>query len=180
MADLGALGMLASEFLMPYKGVEFLSALEHPLLQDMAIHLFDAARAISGADPVSVYCESFRPPWTWGTSRRLLGDGDLRDDGGLRYTFTGSWSAHGLPTSWTGSWRAAGTRGTALWVGEDAITVGAAPSDVQTRRARAGPVPGAPPLHRAGRGAGGVRHRPAHRAACRRASATTTSAAWPW
>ena len=28
----------------------------------MAIHLFDAARAISGADPVSVYCESYNPP----------------------------------------------------------------------------------------------------------------------
>lgn len=128
VADLGALGMLASEFLMPYKGVEFLSALEHPLLQDMAIHLFDAARAISGADPVSVYCESFRPPWTWypGACSAMA---IFEMTGGLRYTFTGSWSAHGLPTSWTGSWRAAGTRGTALWDGEDAITVGAAPSE---------------------------------------------------
>ncbi|MGN9784039.1 Gfo/Idh/MocA family protein [Nonomuraea sp. ZG12] len=125
VADLGELGLLASEFLMPYKGAEFLSSLEHPLLQDMAIHLFDAARAVSGADPVSVYCESFRPPWTWypGACSAMA---IFEMTGGLRYSFTGSWSAPGLPTSWTGSWRASGTRGTALWDGQDAITVGAA------------------------------------------------------
>ena len=31
----------------------------------MAIHLFDAARALTGADPVSVYCDSYNPPWSW-------------------------------------------------------------------------------------------------------------------
>ncbi|WP_336206240.1 Gfo/Idh/MocA family protein [Nonomuraea sp. LPB2021202275-12-8] len=125
VADLGALGMLASEFLMPYRGADFLSTLEHPLLQDMAIHLFDAARAVSGADPVAVYCESFRPPWTWypGACSAVA---IFEMTGGLRYTFTGSWSAPGLPSSWTGSWRASGSRGTALWDGEAAITVGAA------------------------------------------------------
>ena len=121
-----------------------MSALEHPLLQDMAIHLFDAARAISGADPVSVYCESFRPPWTWypGACSAMA---IFEMTGGLRYTFTGSWSAHGLPTSWTGSWRAAGERGTAPWDGEDALMVGPAPASARPAepdRTR----PGAPPL----------------------------------
>ena len=40
---------------------EFLFAFAQPLLLDMAIHLFDGARAITGADPVSVYCESYEP-----------------------------------------------------------------------------------------------------------------------
>ena len=31
----------------------------------MAIHLFDGARAITGADPLSVYCDAYSPPWSW-------------------------------------------------------------------------------------------------------------------
>ncbi|MEW9550602.1 Gfo/Idh/MocA family protein [Nonomuraea sp. NPDC050783] len=117
VGELGPLGLMTSEFFMPYRGAAFLSTLEHPLLQDMAIHLFDAARAVSGADPVAVYCESFRPAWTWYPGA-CSATAIFEMTGGLRYTFTGSWSAPGLPTSWTGSWRAAGTRGTARWDGE--------------------------------------------------------------
>lgn len=124
VAELGPLGLLTSEFFMPYHGRPFLDTLDHPLLQDMAIHLFDAARAITGTDPVSVSCESFRPPWTWyaGACSAMA---VFEMTGGLRYSFTGSWSAPGLPTSWTGRWRASGTRGTALWDGESAPTVDA-------------------------------------------------------
>ena len=32
--------------------------MEHVLLLDMAIHTFDQARLITGADPVSVYCQN--------------------------------------------------------------------------------------------------------------------------
>ncbi|MEU6728780.1 Gfo/Idh/MocA family oxidoreductase [Nonomuraea wenchangensis] len=117
VAELGPLGLMTSEFFIPYRGAAFLSTLEHPLLQDMAIHLFDAARAVSGADPVSVYCESFRPAWTWYPGA-CSATAIFEMTGGLRYTFTGSWSAPGLPTSWTGSWRATGPRGTALWDGD--------------------------------------------------------------
>ncbi|WP_433428662.1 Gfo/Idh/MocA family protein [Nonomuraea sp. CA-141351] len=125
VADLGPLGVLTSEFFMPYRGKAFLDTLEHPLLQDMAIHLFDAARAVSGADPVSVYCESFRPSWTWYPGA-CSATAIFEMTGGLRYTFAGSWSAPGQPTSWTGSWRAAGTRGTARWDGDGHPTAEAA------------------------------------------------------
>jgi len=125
MAELGPLGLLTSEFSIPYRRGAFLDTLEHPLLQDLAIHLFDAARALSGADPVSVYCESFRPPWTWFPGA-CSATAIFELTGGLRYTFIGSWSAPGLPTSWTGRWRASGGRGTAEWDGEEAIAVGAA------------------------------------------------------
>jgi hypothetical protein len=30
----------------------------------MAIHTFDAARFLSQADPVAVYCEEFNPAWS--------------------------------------------------------------------------------------------------------------------
>ncbi|WP_219462632.1 Gfo/Idh/MocA family protein [Nonomuraea rhizosphaerae] len=125
VAELGPLGVMTSEFFMPYKGVAFLSSLEHPLLQDMAIHLFDAARAVSGADPVSAYCESFRPPWTWYPGA-CSATAIFEMTGGLRYTFTGSWSAPGHATSWTGSWRVAGSYGTARWDGDGRPTVEAA------------------------------------------------------
>ncbi|MBE1583176.1 Gfo/Idh/MocA family protein [Nonomuraea angiospora] len=129
VADLGPLGVLTSEFFMPYRGPEFLGTLEHPLLQDMAIHLFDAARAVSGTDPVSVYCESFRPSWTWYPGA-CSATAIFEMTGGLRYTFAGSWSAPGQATSWTGSWRAAGPRGTARWDGQGDPTAEAAEGHV--------------------------------------------------
>ena len=37
----------------------------HVLLLDMAIHTFDAARLLTGADPVSVYCKEWNPAGSW-------------------------------------------------------------------------------------------------------------------
>ncbi|SDK32333.1 Gfo/Idh/MocA family protein [Nonomuraea jiangxiensis] len=142
VAELGPLGLLTSEFYMPYRGRPFLDELEHPLLQDMAIHLFDAARALSGADPVSVYCESFRPAWTWYPGA-CSATAIFEMTGGLRYTFTGSWSAPGGATSWTGSWRAAGSHGTARWDGNGEPTAEAVQGHVVRPPApHADPFPG--------------------------------------
>lgn len=64
----GAIGrtgsISASFFLAPHFG-GFREAMDSPLLLDMAIHTFDQARFISGADPVSVYCQEFNPPGSW-------------------------------------------------------------------------------------------------------------------
>jgi predicted dehydrogenase len=142
VARLGPLGLMTSEFFMPYRGPAFLDTLEHPLVQDMAIHLFDAARAVSGADPVSVYCESFQAPWTWFPGA-CSATAIFEMTGGLRYTFTGSWSAPGRPTSWTGNWRAAGARGTACWDGDGDPTADAAMGHVvRTHKQEPGPYPG--------------------------------------
>ena len=43
----------------------FREEMDSPLLIDMAIHTFDAARYVTGADPVSVQCTEFNPPWSW-------------------------------------------------------------------------------------------------------------------
>ncbi len=44
---------------------------------DMAIHQFDLARDLIGSEPVSVFCESFNPGWSWYAGRRGR-RGDLR------------------------------------------------------------------------------------------------------
>ena len=41
--------------------------MDSPLLVDMSIHTFDAARYVTGADPVSVQCTEFNPAWSWMT-----------------------------------------------------------------------------------------------------------------
>ena len=82
----------------------------------MAIHLFDAARAISGADPLSVYCDSYSPPWSWYAGPAAAA-AVFRMSGDLRFSFVGNWAAPRNETSWTGgggrSARAASPPGTA-------------------------------------------------------------------
>ena len=116
---LGPLSDLTCEFYVAHReqAAEFLFVFAQPLLLDMAIHLFDGARAITGADPLSVYCESHNPPWSW-YAGPAAASAIFRMSGDLRFTFTGNWAADGFRTSWTGSWRAIGERGTAVWDGE--------------------------------------------------------------
>lgn len=112
----GPLGMLNVDFYIGAHFGGFRDEMESPLVLDMAIHTFDQARYLSGRDAVSVYCEEFNPPWSW-----YKGDASatalFEMEGGLRYTYRGSWCAEGLHTSWEGSWRAVGPRGTATWDG---------------------------------------------------------------
>src|SRR5439155_24342046 len=87
-----------------------------PLLLDMAIHTFDAARYLTGADAVAVYCEEFNPPWSWWAGNAAA-TAIFEMTGGLRFTYRGSWCAEGQPTSWDSEWRAVGPHGTATWDG---------------------------------------------------------------
>jgi predicted dehydrogenase len=100
----------------------FRDEMAHVLVLDMAIHTFDAARYLSGADPVSVYCEEFNPSWSW-----YKGDACatalFEMTGGLRYTYRGAWCAEGRHTSWEAEWRAVGPNGTATWNGTDTPAV---------------------------------------------------------
>lgn len=119
----GALGILNSDFYIGAHFGGFRDEMAHVLLLDMAIHTLDAARLISGADPVSVYCEEFNPPWSWyrgAASATAI----YEMTGGLRYTYRGSWCAEGRHTAWEAEWRAVGPGGSATWDG-----VGAAVAD---------------------------------------------------
>lgn len=118
-AQVGALGILNSDFYIGAHFGGFRDEMAHVLLLDMAIHTFDAARYLSGADPVSVYCEEFNPAWSW-YQRDASATALFEMTGGLRYAYCGSWCAEGRNTSWEGEWRAVGPRGTATWDGRGA------------------------------------------------------------
>lgn len=115
----GPLAILNSDFYIGHPTGAFHHDMPSPLLLDMAIHTFDAARSICGADPVAVYCEHFNPPWSWWKGNAST-TAIFEMTGGLRYTYRGSWCSQGFRTSWQSSWRAVGPHGTALWDGETA------------------------------------------------------------
>ena len=119
----GPLGILNCDFYLGAHFGGFRDEMASVLLLDMAIHTFDAARYVSGADPVSVYCEEFNPEWSWykgASSATAL----FEMTGGLRYTYRGSWSSEGRDTSWEADWRCVGPRGTAIWDGHGTPNVG--------------------------------------------------------
>lgn len=94
----------------------FRDQMMHVLLLDMAIHTFDQARFLSGADPVSVYCKEWNPEGSWyahGASAVAV----FEMTGGLVFTYRGSWAAEGKPTPWESDWRIIGQKGTLLWDG---------------------------------------------------------------
>ena len=120
VAALGPLSSLTCEFHRNHRdaAAEFLFAFPQPLLLDMAIHLFDAARALTGADPLSVYCDSYSPPWSWYAGPAAAA-AVFRMTDDLRFSFVGNWAAPRDETSWTGWWRAIGEGGIATWDGEE-------------------------------------------------------------
>lgn len=89
ITQLGAPGLLTTDFFRAPHFGGFRDEMPHPLLIDMAIHAFDASRFLLGAEPVSVVCESWNPAWSWyqgdasATATFLFSDG-------TRYVFTGS------------------------------------------------------------------------------------------
>ena len=117
--QIGALGILNADFYIGAHFGGFRDQMDSPLILDMAIHTFDAARYLSGADPVTVYCEEFNPPWSWyrGAASAIA---IFEMTGGLRYTYRGSWCAEGRLTSWESEWRAVGSQGSATWDGQGA------------------------------------------------------------
>jgi predicted dehydrogenase len=111
---IGPLGILNSDFYLSHPEPQFHAGMPSPLLLDMAVHTFDAARYLSSADPVAVYCEDFNPPWSWhaGNSSAVA---IFEMAGGLRYTYRGSWCCYGRITTWESEWRAVGPNGTVTW-----------------------------------------------------------------
>jgi predicted dehydrogenase len=112
----GPVGILTTGFFREARFGGFREEMDHPLLLDMAIHPFDAARFLLDADPVAVYCEEFNPAWSWYRGAAAA-TATFEMSGGQRYVYTGSWCSPGHQTSWQGTWRASGARGTAGWDG---------------------------------------------------------------
>lgn len=114
--QIGTLGILNADFYIGAHFGGFRDEMPSPLVLDMAIHTFDAARFLCAADPVAVYCEEFNPPWSW-YNGDACATAIFEMSGGLRYTYRGSWCAEGRATSWEAEWRAVGPNGTATWDG---------------------------------------------------------------
>jgi predicted dehydrogenase len=97
----------------------FREEMSSPLLLDMAIHHFDAARYLTDTDPRTVYCMEYNPPWSWFRGNAST-TAIFEMTGGLHFTYRGSWCSYGHRTSWDGEWRAVGIRGTVIWDGHSA------------------------------------------------------------
>jgi predicted dehydrogenase len=106
-------------FIGPHFG-GFREQMQHVLLADMAIHPFDAARYITGANAESVFCEEWNPSNSWyqhGASVAAV----FRMTNGVRFTYCASWCADGFRSSWDASWRIIGTKGTLIWDGDNDV-----------------------------------------------------------
>lgn len=115
---LGPLTTVNSDFYIGAHFGGFREQMKHVLLLDMAIHSFDAARLLIGADPLSVYCKEWNPAGSWyahGASAIAI----FAMSNGTVYTYRGSWCADGLPTSWNCAWHIVGQQGSATWDGQD-------------------------------------------------------------
>ncbi|WP_055109300.1 Gfo/Idh/MocA family protein [Paenibacillus ihumii] len=113
---IGRTGMINADFFLgPHFG-GFRDVMDSPLILDMAIHTFDQARFIIGADPVSVYCHEFNPPGSWYKGNASAVCIYEMSDGSV-FCYRGSWCAEGSPTSWEADWRIIGEKGTAIWDG---------------------------------------------------------------
>lgn len=110
-------GIHCDFFIGPHFG-GFREAMNNVLLLDMAIHTFDAARFVSGKQPLSVYCMETNPSGSWyahGASANAI----FRLSGDAVFTYRGSWCAEGRRTSWESAWRLVGSKGMITWDGED-------------------------------------------------------------
>ncbi|MEU6192494.1 Gfo/Idh/MocA family oxidoreductase [Streptomyces sp. NPDC047061] len=118
LRELGAIGTLTTEFFKAPRFGGFREEMAFPLLVDMAIHAFDAARFLLGADPVAAYCQAYNPSWSW-YEGDAAASAVFEMAGRAHYAYNGSWCSPGAETSWNGTWRASGEKGSALWDGDN-------------------------------------------------------------
>ena len=92
----------------------FRDQMASPLILDMAIHHFDMARFMAGADPVAVYAREFNPKGSW-YQGAVAASCIFEMTNGVVFTYRGSWCAEGCSTGWNGSWRIVGDKGTLVY-----------------------------------------------------------------
>ena len=91
----------------------FRDEMDSPLILDMAIHHFDLARFLSGADPVRVWAHEFNPHGSW-YKGDVAANCMFEMSNGIIFSYRGSWCAEGCHTSWNGDWRIIGEKGTLI------------------------------------------------------------------
>jgi len=95
----------------------FRERMEHPLILDMAIHPFDQARFLSGANALAVTCKEWNPVGSW-YDHAASAVAVFEMDNDIVFSYRASWCAKGLGG---GSWRIIGENGTAIWDGGENI-----------------------------------------------------------
>jgi predicted dehydrogenase len=114
--ELGRVTTVQSTFLLGAHFGGFRDRMEHVLLLDMAIHSFDQARLVMGADARTAYCHEWNPAGSW-YDHDASAVAIFEMTGGIVYTYQGSWCAEGLNTSWECDWRIMCERGSVAWDG---------------------------------------------------------------
>lgn len=120
----GTLTELHADFFIGAHFGGFRDEMAHVLILDMAIHTFDQARFLTGLAPVAVNAIEWNPASSWyrhGASALVC----VEMEGGLRFTYRGSWCSEGANTSWESAWRAVGSGGGATWDGATTVQVAA-------------------------------------------------------
>ena len=115
---IGTLDMLNVDYFMAPHFGGWREHIPHPILIEMAIHTYDLARLISGADPVSVYCHEHDPKGSWYEGGKAAATSIFEMSDGIVFTYRGHWCAESVAgstgTGWQGQWRAVGDAGTAV------------------------------------------------------------------
>lgn len=114
--EIGNVTTVNSDFYIGAHFGGFRDRMKHVLLLDMAIHTFDAARFITGADPVSVYCKEWNPSGSW-YDHDASAVAIFEMTNGIVYVYRGSWCSEGLNTTWESDWRIIGEEGSVTWDG---------------------------------------------------------------
>ncbi|MCI0652440.1 MAG: Gfo/Idh/MocA family oxidoreductase, partial [Planctomycetes bacterium] len=115
---IGPITTLYSDFFIGAHFGGFRDRMEHPLVLDMAIHTFDAARFLTAADPVAVYCKEWNPQGSW-YDHNASAVAIFEMTNGIIYNYRGAWSCEGLHTKWESDWRVLGVSGSVKWDGTD-------------------------------------------------------------
>jgi len=115
---IGKVTTIQSNFFIGAHFGGFRDHMKHVLLSDMAIHTFDAARLITGAKPLSVYCKEWNPAGSW-YDHDASAVAIFEMSNGIVYTYQGSWCAEGCNTNWECQWHIIGEKGSVSWNGSD-------------------------------------------------------------
>lgn len=118
--EIGDITTINADFLISPHFGGFREQMAHVLILDMAIHTFDAARFLTGADPLSVYCHEWNPENSW-FSRDASATAIFEMTKGIVFNYRGSWCAEGRHTSWESHWHIVGTKGSLTWDGDTTL-----------------------------------------------------------